>query len=246
LDGLRIIDVSNPSSPVEIAVFNTEDCAYDVMVVSNRAYVADRQGLQVVDVSNPANPSNMGWVATSGHAWNLFVTNNLAYVADGIGGLWIIDVSEKDGDQDGLPDTWERRYWGNLGQTGTDDYDNDGLNNLNEYNYGGNPTDSDTDDDGMTDYQEVLAGTNLGDPASRFEIFNVAAGADDSTFAFEWTSVTSRNYCVRTTTNLLIDWVNVSDVVYTNISGTGGPIVYTNRQLGAPSRFFSVVARPKP
>ena len=44
-----------------------------------------------------------------------------------------------DSDQDGLPDWWEMKYFGNLNQTATGDYDGDGNNNLWEYQHGVDP-----------------------------------------------------------------------------------------------------------
>ncbi len=59
--GLRVIDVSNPAAPVEIGALDTPGYAYDVEVVGELAYVADRDsGLRVIDVSNPAAPVEIG------------------------------------------------------------------------------------------------------------------------------------------------------------------------------------------
>src|SRR5439155_6261648 len=41
--------------------------------------------------------------------------------------LWI------DSDGDGLPDSWELTYFGNLNQTATGDFDGDGISNLQEF-----------------------------------------------------------------------------------------------------------------
>jgi hypothetical protein len=46
-------------------------------------------------------------------------------------------------DGDGLPDYWERQYFDDLDQSGTDDYDNDGYTNSQEYAEGTDPTDPD-------------------------------------------------------------------------------------------------------
>jgi uncharacterized repeat protein (TIGR02543 family) len=46
-----------------------------------------------------------------------------------------------DTDNDGLPDLWEYRYFGDLGYSGTDDPDNDGVSNHDEYLDGTDPTD---------------------------------------------------------------------------------------------------------
>ena len=60
-----------------------------------------------------------------------------------------------DSDNDGLPDTWENTYFGNLAQTGSGDADSDGLTNAGELTAGTNPTVADTDTDGLTDGAEV-------------------------------------------------------------------------------------------
>jgi hypothetical protein len=60
-----------------------------------------------------------------------------------------------DSDSDGLADTWENTYFGNLDQTGSGDPDSDGLNNSGELTAGTNPTVADTDGDGLNDGAEV-------------------------------------------------------------------------------------------
>ncbi len=60
-----------------------------------------------------------------------------------------------DTDNDGLPDDWERRFFGGLDQKPTDDPDADGLNNGAENERGTNPTQADTDGDGLADGAEV-------------------------------------------------------------------------------------------
>jgi hypothetical protein len=44
-----------------------------------------------------------------------------------------------DGDRDGLPDTWEQTSFGGLAQSASDDFDNDGVSNLDEFLDGTNP-----------------------------------------------------------------------------------------------------------
>ncbi|MDD5502418.1 MAG: fibronectin type III domain-containing protein [Candidatus Thermoplasmatota archaeon] len=48
----------------------------------------------------------------------------------------------EDSDHDGLPDAWEKKYFGNLTYGPNDDPDGDGYTNLQEYNAGSDPTDS--------------------------------------------------------------------------------------------------------
>ena len=90
--GLRIIDVSSPSSPVEVGFYDTPGYARDVYVQSGLAYVADGS-LRIIDVSVPSSPSEVGFYNTPGGALGVYVQGSLAYVADYQSGLRIIDVS---------------------------------------------------------------------------------------------------------------------------------------------------------
>lgn len=60
-----------------------------------------------------------------------------------------------DTDGDGLPDSWEEEHFGGLDQGAGDDPDEDGLTNLEELQAGTDPNDADTDGDGLTDGEEV-------------------------------------------------------------------------------------------
>jgi hypothetical protein len=63
-------------------------------------------------------------------------------------------------DGHGMPDWWQKRYFGSLGQDPNGNPDSDGANNATEYVYGTDPHNSDTDGDGATDGAEISAGTN--------------------------------------------------------------------------------------
>ena len=67
--------------------------------------------------------------------------------------LYLLMVDE---DNDGISDSWEYAYFGDLTSTdGTGDADQDGLTDLEEYTAETNPNDADTDDDGLADGDEV-------------------------------------------------------------------------------------------
>ena len=60
----------------------------------------------------------------------------------------VFAVGATDSDSDGLPDSWEIQYFGNLNQTANGDPDGDGLTNLQEFQQGRNPTKSALADSG--------------------------------------------------------------------------------------------------
>jgi hypothetical protein len=94
-DGLRVVDVSNPTAPIEIGFYNTPGVARGVTVAGGYAYVADGySGLRVVDVSDPAAPTEVGFYDTPGYAIEVTVAGDYAYVADHDEGLRMIDVSD--------------------------------------------------------------------------------------------------------------------------------------------------------
>ncbi len=69
-----------------------------------------------------------------------------------------------DTDGDGLPDQWEKNYFGDLTTSdGWSDGDNDGLKDADELKYQTDPTNDDTDSDGYKDGAEVKWGA---DPTS--------------------------------------------------------------------------------
>jgi hypothetical protein len=92
--GLRIVDISVPSHPVEVGYYNTSGSAEAVTVSGQYAYVADGEsGLRVINIAAPSNLQEIGSFDTSGTAWDVIVVENLAYVADGQEGVRVIDVS---------------------------------------------------------------------------------------------------------------------------------------------------------
>ncbi|MEO0106856.1 MAG: hypothetical protein ABIL46_05965, partial [candidate division WOR-3 bacterium] len=97
LTALRIIDVSNPSTPYEVGSCGMPYPAMTVGVYVSGSYaymaVGD-SGLCIVNISNPSSPYIMGKCVTPGSANAVFVSGSYAYVADASGGLRVIDVSE--------------------------------------------------------------------------------------------------------------------------------------------------------
>jgi len=75
-------------------------------------------------------------------------------------------VVEVDTDSDGMLDSWEQQYFGDLSRDGTGDYDGDGLTDREEHDAGTDPTETDTDGDGFSDCIEIINGTNPNDSTS--------------------------------------------------------------------------------
>ncbi len=68
-----------------------------------------------------------------------------------LNGLQIVCKGPLDSDLNGLPDAWERNYFGQIGTDPNTDPDADGLSNLAEYRAGSDPLNPDTDGDGEPD-----------------------------------------------------------------------------------------------
>lgn len=92
--GLLVIDVSDPTAPIEVGSHSTRGYAQAIAFDGDRAFVANRSdGLTVLDVSDPMRPVEVGNLDTPGSAWDVAVVDDLAFVADSQGGLQVVDVS---------------------------------------------------------------------------------------------------------------------------------------------------------
>ncbi|MCP4539601.1 MAG: PQQ-binding-like beta-propeller repeat protein [Chloroflexi bacterium] len=93
--GLRAVDISSFTAPVEIGFFSTPETSAHVVVAGRYAYVAaGDSGLWAIDVSNPAIPFEAGSYDTPGYAWDVAVAGDYAYVADRDSGLRVVNVSD--------------------------------------------------------------------------------------------------------------------------------------------------------
>lgn len=128
------------------------------------------------------------WQAGSAHSFRI------AYVlqdgrtspqsAAATGRTWGADLNG-----DGLPDEWQRAYWGD-----------------NPVNWP--PTNADPDEDGATIYQEFLAGTNPIDPAS---VLKTQLVSRDTGLYLEWNTAPGSVYQVQVTGDFK-DWQNLDTV----------------------------------
>ncbi len=89
-EGLKIADISNPTSPRVISSLDTGG-ASDVYVSGKYAYLADySSGLIIIDVSNPIAPVTVGTYAAN--AFAVHVVGKYAYLANGAT-FRVVDVS---------------------------------------------------------------------------------------------------------------------------------------------------------
>jgi hypothetical protein len=90
---LRILDISNPTSPSEIALYPTLGQGNKAVVSGTVAYLAAGDlGVSAVDVSDPHHPT-LAWTCdTVGYVHEVAVVGNRVYAADGPNGLVILEA----------------------------------------------------------------------------------------------------------------------------------------------------------
>lgn len=81
LEGLLVLDVSDPKAPQQVGVLDGLGIAMSVAVAGATVFVADETGwLHVVNVAEPSQPRVVGRVAVPGPASRLSVAGGLAWV----------------------------------------------------------------------------------------------------------------------------------------------------------------------
>lgn len=94
-----------------------------------------------LDTTVFAYGANVSFIWSTGANHSISVTYVNATNASDVGRQYISVLVSADFDEDGLPDLWERRYFGKLDVSdGTGDYDNDGWTDLEEEVNGTDPT----------------------------------------------------------------------------------------------------------
>jgi uncharacterized repeat protein (TIGR01451 family) len=89
--GLRIVDVTTPTTPTQVGFYDTPGLAQGVAVLGNYVYVVDGyEGLCVIDVSTPTNPTKVGFYDLPGEAKGVAVAGGYVFIANNGGGLFIL------------------------------------------------------------------------------------------------------------------------------------------------------------
>ncbi|MGA3259317.1 MAG: hypothetical protein ABSE35_10585 [Bryobacteraceae bacterium] len=93
--GLAVIDVTNPSLPVEVSVSPTPGWAMGVEAGGNALYIADALGgVLVMNISSPARPAALGSIQfLGGDSQRLAVDGTVVLVSDRNMGLQALDAS---------------------------------------------------------------------------------------------------------------------------------------------------------
>jgi len=90
-DLLSVVDIRDPSHPVELASVPFQ--GYDVAVSGGRVVALQGGRVVVFDVSTPEDPLLMAVAVATGHPAAVSVDGGGVYVADGAGGTRVLDLS---------------------------------------------------------------------------------------------------------------------------------------------------------
>lgn len=98
IEGLKVFDVSNPSTPTLVGSSGAgTSVAMGLAISGNYAYVVDNgvSGFKVLDISNPNNPAIVGSNSEVQNSREVVVSGNYAYVANNSSsGLKIVNISD--------------------------------------------------------------------------------------------------------------------------------------------------------
>ena len=89
--GLRLVDVSVPATPLELAVRDTSDRVNGMAVLNELVFLVHDESLRVIDASNPSVPRQVGFADVGGS--DVAVDGNRLYLVDG-DVLRVVDISD--------------------------------------------------------------------------------------------------------------------------------------------------------
>ncbi len=98
VNGLSIVDISTPASPVTVGGVTTPGWTISVIKEGDYVYLGafSSGGLEIIDVSNPADPVLVGSYDTPGSAYYVSYVKGYIYLSDNAAtnGMLIFDVSD--------------------------------------------------------------------------------------------------------------------------------------------------------
>lgn len=93
-DGLKIIDTSNLTNPIELGQLYTDDGYRNCVVDGHVAYAIGLERLDIIDVSDPTDPTVMSQFNEGGDFWSgISFEDDTLYVSDWSDGFELIDVT---------------------------------------------------------------------------------------------------------------------------------------------------------
>lgn len=93
-DGLRIIDVSNPTAPFVRASLPIAGGINGIQLVGDLAYLVSYTGLRIISVADPLQPLLLGRnEAVRDYAYSFQVQGTLAFIGDSLG-VRVVDISD--------------------------------------------------------------------------------------------------------------------------------------------------------
>ncbi len=97
-DGLRVYDVSDPTSPDSVAFIGTTGGTIATATYQNYVMFSEEDsGIRIADVSDPANPTVVGQYQIPGLVGDIFISGHYAYLACHDNGVKILDISNPGG-----------------------------------------------------------------------------------------------------------------------------------------------------
>ncbi len=89
IDGLRIIDITNPSDLELLGEYNTPGSAMNIAVCGNYVYIADGDsGLQIINIINPAQPVLAGRFNSIPIVKDINISDSILYLIGGTGAYY--------------------------------------------------------------------------------------------------------------------------------------------------------------
>lgn len=176
-------------------------------------------------------------------AWEpaaFFVTNGVESAE--LSGVELVLAWDEDVDSDGngLPDIWEWRNLGAIGNSPSDDLDGDGLDNAAEFQWGTDPLNDDSDYDGMADGDEVFVGFNplVPDPLPQLSLQRTANGM----YRLEWDTRYYQGYMPQYSDTLAPPaWSNlVPHALYEYQAYPYGTMSIIDIHTNSPARFYRI------
>jgi hypothetical protein len=93
--GLRVVDISDRTSPVEVGIYNPSSFFAECVAVAGAFAYVGGDHMHIVDISDPINPQAVGYAAAFGLVSSVAVRNGYAYLTEASHGhLRIFDISD--------------------------------------------------------------------------------------------------------------------------------------------------------